>query len=85
MEAVMAHLDKNKKHIDPVCGMEVQPASAEATACYNGIQIYFCSTGCRNLFESNPQQYTLSPRKGFWRKYLDRLNKVTGGRPPACH
>jgi hypothetical protein len=24
-------------------------------------------------------------RKGLWRRYLDRLNKATGGRPPCCH
>lgn len=77
--------DKYKHHIDPVCGMDVQPATAAATTCYNGIQIYFCAEGCRKAFESDPQRYTLSQRKGFWRRYLDRLNKATGGRPPACH
>jgi uncharacterized membrane protein len=24
-------------------------------------------------------------RKGLWGRYLDRLNKATGGKPPCCH
>ena len=23
-------------------------------------------------------------KKGFWGRYLDRLNKATGGKPPSC-
>ncbi len=75
----------NKRFIDPVCGMEVHPDTAAAKTCYNGIQIYFCSESCKEAFESNPQTYTLTKRRGFWRSYLDRLKKATGGRPPACH
>jgi YHS domain-containing protein len=81
----MALLDKNKTYVDPVCGMDVRPETAAASTCYNGIQIYFCAEGCRKAFEAAPQQYTLEHRKGFWRRYLERLNKATGGRPPACH
>lgn len=74
-----------KKFIDPVCGMEVHADTAPARTCYNGVEIYFCAETCRQRFESNPQTYTLSKRKGFWRSYLDRLQKATGGKPPACH
>ena len=79
---------ESEKYIDPVCGMEVDPHTAPARTCYNGIQVYFCAQGCMNAFESDPQKYTtmnLVKRKGFWRRYLDRLSKATGGRPPACH
>ncbi len=72
-------------YIDPVCGMSVDTRSAAADMCYNGIQLYFCSESCRRSFETDPQSYTLTRRKGFWRRYLDRLTKATGGRPPACH
>jgi Cu+-exporting ATPase len=36
--------------VDPVCGMEVDPASAAATAEVDGVTEYFCSTGCRDHF-----------------------------------
>jgi YHS domain-containing protein len=81
----MALLRRNKTFVDPVCGMDVRPETAAASTCYNGIQIYFCAEGCRKAFEAAPQHYTLGHRKGFWRRYLERLNKATGGRPPACH
>ncbi|RJQ78138.1 MAG: YHS domain-containing protein [Desulfobacteraceae bacterium] len=70
--------------IDPVCGMEVDPVKAVKT-CYNGIELYFCTDTCKNRFESAPQDYVVNQRKGFWRRYLERLNKATGGRPPSCH
>lgn len=76
---------ETKTYIDPVCGMAVDPAEAAAKTCYNGIEIYFCAEGCRNKFEAAPQDYATSKHKGFWRRYLERLNKSTGGRPPACH
>lgn len=76
---------EQKTFIDPVCGMEVNPDTAPARTCYNGIQIYFCAEACRAAFDAEPQKYTLTKRKGFWRRYLERLNKATGGKPPACH
>jgi P-type Cu+ transporter len=39
-----------EKAVDPICGMEVDPASAAATATSNGTTYYFCSTGCRDHF-----------------------------------
>jgi YHS domain-containing protein len=81
----MATSTNEKLFIDPVCGMQVDPSTAAARTCYNGIQIYFCAEGCKTAFEAEPQNYTLNPHKGFWRRYLDRLGKVSGGRPPACH
>lgn len=81
----MAILSKHKSFIDPVCGMSVKPATAAAQTCYNGIQLYFCAEACKNAFEAEPQKFTLAQNKGFWRRYLDRLNKATGGKPPACH
>ena len=74
-----------KSFVDPVCGTTVDANLAAAQTCYNGVQIYFCAEGCRKAFEIEPQKYTVSQRKGFWRRYLDRLKKATDGRPPACH
>lgn len=70
---------------DPVCGMEVNPLTAAVKTCYNGLEIYFCTQECKSKFEAAPQAYVLSKRKGFWRNYLERLGKATGGRPPSCH
>lgn len=74
---------ETKTYVDPVCGMTVDPLAAAKT-CYNGIELYFCDEECRNKFEAAPQDYVTSHRKGFWRRYLERLNKATGGRPPSC-
>ena len=72
------------RYIDPVCGMEVDPSTAAATTCYNGIELYFCAESCRRRFEAAPQDFVVSERKGFWRRYLERLHKATGGKPPRC-
>ena len=77
--------NRNKEYVDPVCGRSVQTTSAAAQSCYNGIQLYFCSEGCRNQFDTEPEKFTVNQHKGFWRRYLQRLKKATGGRPPACH
>ncbi len=41
------------KQVDPVCGMEVEPTSAAATAEVGGTTYFFCSTGCRDHFRSS--------------------------------
>jgi Cu+-exporting ATPase len=35
---------------DPVCGMTVDPATAQATLTDAGTTYYFCSTGCRDTY-----------------------------------
>ena len=78
-------LPVNKENfIDPVCKMAVDPSTAPAKYHHEGEEIYFCAQGCMAAFKANPKKYT-SKKKGFWQRYLDRLNRATGGRPPACH
>jgi|Tabmets5t2r1_1033131.scaffolds.fasta_scaffold102126_1 Cu+-exporting ATPase len=43
--------------IDPVCGMEVNPASAEAQSEFAGVTFYFCSEACRKSFDAEPRRY----------------------------
>lgn len=74
-----------EKFIDPVCGMSIDPDTASAVTCYKGVQIYFCAEGCKKAFLADPDKFSIKKRKGFWQRYLDRLNKATGGHPPACH
>ena len=42
---------------DPVCGMEVLPATAAATEGYQGVDYYFCSRACKDKFDAAPAQY----------------------------
>ncbi len=46
---------------DPVCGMDVDPATAKHKAQHAGETYYFCSNGCRTKFEGDPAKY-LSPK-----------------------
>jgi Cu+-exporting ATPase len=43
--------------LDPVCGMEVNPASAEAQSDYEGVTFYFCSHACKEQFDREPLRY----------------------------
>jgi len=42
---------------DPVCGMDIDPDSAAATAEYKGKTYDFCSTICHEKFKSEPEKY----------------------------
>ncbi len=76
--------EKNAQFVDPVCGMRVNPTTAPVSTRYNGSNIYFCAAGCKARFEAAPQDFIASKRKGFWQRYLERLNQATGGKPPSC-
>jgi len=43
--------------IDPVCGMEVDPVTAEYMSEYRDEIYYFCSPGCKIVFDSEPEEY----------------------------
>jgi Cu+-exporting ATPase len=49
-------------HIDPVCGMTVEPATAAGQHEHEGTTYYFCSQHCLHAFSKEPQKY-LSPKK----------------------
>jgi Cu+-exporting ATPase len=42
---------------DPVCGMSVNPATAAAHRDTGGNGVYFCSAGCANAFDAEPERY----------------------------
>ena len=52
-----AYREEHTMGLDPVCKMEVNPASAEAQSAYQGQTFYFCSTECKRLFDANPERY----------------------------
>jgi len=42
---------------DPVCGMHVDAATSKHRADCGGTTYHFCSAGCRNTFEADPDRY----------------------------
>ena len=43
--------------LDPVCKMEVNPASAAGQSEYGGQAFYFCSMECKRKFDADPTPY----------------------------
>lgn len=43
-------------HYDPVCNGIIE--YKKINSIYKGRKYYFCSTGCKLAFESNPKQFT---------------------------
>lgn len=73
---------------DPVCGMSVDPDMTEYVSRYQGNDFHFCAEACLKAFEKNPDTYLKGKqmkRKGFWKRYLDRLNRRTEGKALKCH
>lgn len=52
---------------DPVCGMEIDPASAFTSREHMGHQFYFCSASCTEQFDADPHKYAMvgSATTGF--------------------
>jgi YHS domain-containing protein len=78
----------SEKARDPVCGMSVDPGSTEYVSGYQGNDFYFCAEACLKAFEKNPGMYLKGKQikqKGFWGRYLDRLNRGTEGKALKCH
>jgi Cu+-exporting ATPase len=42
---------------DPVCGMDVTYATAQARSEYDGQTFYFCSLDCKEQFDKDPEKY----------------------------
>jgi len=79
---------KTNTVIDPVCGMAVDPKLTNIVISLEGKDYYFCADGCRKAFEENPNKF-LEPettkKKSLWCRYIERLEKATGGKPIKCH
>ncbi|NDD65633.1 MAG: YHS domain-containing protein, partial [Acidobacteria bacterium] len=43
------------EHLDPVCGMTVDPATAAGHFEFEGRSYYFCHPGCRARFAADPR------------------------------
>src|SRR5205807_876246 len=49
--------------IDPVCGMSVDPATAEYRSFHAGKAYYFCSAGCKAGFDRDPEKLSSAGAK----------------------
>jgi len=49
---------------DPVCGMELEAASAAETREFRGKTYYFCSSSCADKFDKEPEKYAGAPGGG---------------------
>ena len=49
---------------DPICNMEVDEQDAAGESQYQGKTYYFCSQGCKEEFDQNPQQYANKDAQG---------------------
>ena len=49
------------KFIDPICGMTVEPRSAAGSFEYHGTTYYFCSKGCLQKFQQDPERFLQTP------------------------
>jgi uncharacterized membrane protein YraQ (UPF0718 family)/YHS domain-containing protein len=64
--AVLYWLYRNRERLgggvgyatDPVCGMRVRTANAPAHIRHEGATSWFCSDGCRERFENDPDRFT---------------------------
>ncbi len=53
----------NAQEKDPVCGMDVNPATARHKTRHNGKEYLFCCAGCLAKFQANPEKILSSPPK----------------------
>ena len=85
----MSNFIRNKtgqRAIDPVCGMTVDSGQSALRASFGDHTYFFCAAACRRSFEADPHKYLpkTPKKKGVWGRYVDRLTKATGGKPPSC-
>lgn len=52
------------KPVDPVCGMEIDPAKAAGTRLVGAHTYFFCSPTCLAAFDENPDAYTHELHEG---------------------
>jgi Cu+-exporting ATPase len=65
---------------DPVCGMNVDRATAKFQTEYQGKEYFFCCAGCLAKFQANPEQVLSSPPKPMQPK-LTQPKLVSLGAP----
>jgi Cu+-exporting ATPase len=68
--------------IDPVCGMEVDPAKAAERFTHGSTTYYFCCDGCRAAFQADPAKYLgKPPPAGLHAMHAPAAHKVHAAQP----
>ena len=70
--------------VDPVCGRQVDSTTSPIVVDAHGHCYFFCGKECRETFEKNPETYSAGKQKSWLTRYLERVKKATGGKPPSC-
>lgn len=55
--ATAQEVDGGLERLDPVCLMDVDPATARWSSEYNGRSYYFCAPACKKSFDREPAAY----------------------------
>jgi Cu+-exporting ATPase len=80
----MDHLDpapSSGKTKDPVCGMDVNPATARFKTVYNEKEYFFCCAGCLSKFQANAEKILASPPKPMTKTITPMSGLVSLGAP----
>src|SRR5580765_1868846 len=67
---------------DPVCNMDVAPATARGSAEYKGQTYYFCSPRCVERFKADPEKY-LAPKSSQGQPPKLQMVQIGGIAPAA--
>jgi P-type Cu+ transporter len=70
---------------DPVCNMDVDPATAAGSSEHKGQTYYFCSPGCVKHFNADPEKY-LAPRPpaaGLSKAHMVQIGGIVSSPAPA--
>lgn len=64
---------------DPVCNMEVDEFSARNRSVYRGRTYHFCSSGCKERFDRNPEMFAESGMEGDMVQCLSCQTEIKKG------
>ena len=56
---------------DVVCGMVVDTTNTQFKLMYQGQTYYFCSAGCKQAFDKNPEKYVKSGQGGHGEQHSE--------------
>ena len=96
MKDLSTQLDSRLEIRDPVCGMRVNPDSAEHHFVYEDQSYWFCCRGCLDKFQANPEKYlkadrvdsasdqTVLPGTQFTCPMHPEIVAASAGKCPSC-
>ena len=64
--------------VDPVCGMRVDPSQTKHSTEHGGTTYFFCSEGCRDRFEADPERFLSATGDRAERRRLPHRETASG-------